>query len=71
MKQLLVIFTSLCVLVPVKAQDVLTLEECLRLGIENNLSLESSRNEIRKWRTYTERKVVQNSCLRLMPLPDQ
>lgn len=48
MKQLLVIFTSLCVLVPVKAQDVLTLEECLRLGIENNLFLESSRNEIRK-----------------------
>lgn len=48
MKQLLVIFTSLCGLVPVKAQDVLTLEECLRLGIENNLSLESSRNEIRK-----------------------
>lgn len=48
MKQLLVIFTSLCVLVPVKAQDVLTLEECLRLGIENNISLESSRNEIRK-----------------------
>ena len=48
MKQLLVIFTSLCVLVPVKAQDVLTLEECLRLGIENNLCLESSRNEIRK-----------------------
>lgn len=48
MKQLLVIFTSLCVLVPVKAQDILTLEECLRLGIENNLFLESSRNEIRK-----------------------
>lgn len=48
MKQLLVIFTSLCLFVPVKAQDVLTLEECLRLGIENNLSLESSRNEIRK-----------------------
>ena len=48
MKQLLVIFTSLCVLVPVKAQDFLTLEVCLRLGIENNLSLESSRNEIRK-----------------------
>lgn len=48
MKQLLVIFTSLCVLVPIKAQDVLTLEECLRLGIENNLFLESSRNEIRK-----------------------
>lgn len=33
---------------PVGAQEVLTLEECLRLGIENNLSLESSRNEVRK-----------------------
>lgn len=48
MKQLVVIFTSLCVLMPVGAQEVLTLEECLRLGIENNLSLESSRNEVRK-----------------------
>lgn len=33
---------------PAGAQDVLTLEECLRLGIENNLSLKSSRNEVRK-----------------------
>ena len=48
MKQLVVIFTSLCALMPVGAQEVLTLEECLRLGIENNLSLESSRNEVRK-----------------------
>lgn len=48
MKQLVVIFTSLCALMPVRAQEVLTLEECLRLGIENNLSLESSRNEVRK-----------------------
>ena len=58
MKQLLVIFTSLCVFVPVKAQDVLTLEECLRLGIENNLSLESSRNEIRKG----EHTLSENRC---------
>lgn len=48
MKQLVVIFTFLCALMPVGAQEVLTLEECLRLGIENNLSLESSRNEVRK-----------------------
>ena len=48
MKQLLVIFTCLCTLMPAGAQDVLTLEECLRLGIENNLSLKSSRNEVRK-----------------------
>lgn len=48
MKQLVVIFTSLCALMPVGAQEVLTLEECLRLGIENNLSLESSCNEVRK-----------------------
>ncbi len=48
MKQLLVIFTCLCTLMPAGAQDVLTLEECLRLGIENNLSLKSCRNEVRK-----------------------
>lgn len=49
MKQLVVIFTLvLCPFLHVKAQDVLTLEECLRLGIENNLLLESNRNEIRK-----------------------
>ena len=32
----------------VSAQKVLTLEECLRLGIENNLSLQSKQNDIRK-----------------------
>lgn len=30
------------------AQRTLTLEECLRIGIENNLSLAGSRNELRK-----------------------
>lgn len=48
MKQLVVILTSLFTCVPVLAQRTLTLEECLRIGIENNLSLAGSRNELRK-----------------------
>lgn len=49
MKQLVVIFSFIvCLFIDGKAQNVLTLEECLRLGIENNLLLESNRNEIRK-----------------------
>ena len=48
MKQLVVIFTLWLVWMPVGAQKTLTLEECLKLGIENNLSLEGSRNEMRK-----------------------
>lgn len=63
MKQLVVIFTFiLCPFIHVKAQDVLTLEECLRLGIENNLLLESSRNEIRKGK-YT----LSENRARLLP----
>ena len=30
------------------AQEVLTLEQCLKIGIENNLSLQTQRNEIKK-----------------------
>lgn len=48
MKQLVVIITSLFTLIPAFAQKTLTLEECLKIGIENNLSLEGSRNEMRK-----------------------
>lgn len=48
MKQLVVIFTLWLAWMPVGAQKTLTLEECLKLGIENNLSLEGSRNEMRK-----------------------
>lgn len=48
MKQLVVILTSLFTWIPVLAQRTLTLEECLRIGIENNLSLAGSRNEMRK-----------------------
>lgn len=48
MKQLVLIFTSMFAFVSTFAQKTLTLEECLRIGIENNLSLETSRNEMRK-----------------------
>lgn len=48
MKQLVVILTSLFTWIPVLAQRTLTLEECLQIGIENNLSLAGSRNEMRK-----------------------
>lgn len=48
MKQLVVILTSLFVWIPALAQRTLTLEECLKIGIENNLSLAGSRNELRK-----------------------
>lgn len=48
MKQLVVILTSLFTWIPALAQRTLTLEECLKIGIENNLSLAGSRNELRK-----------------------
>ena len=37
MKQLVVIFTSLCALMPVGAQEVLTLEECLEFIDDDEL----------------------------------
>ena len=37
MKQLLVIFTCLCTLMPAGAQDVLTLEECLEFIDDDEL----------------------------------
>ena len=48
MKRLLLTFAVTCSLFPLKAQEVLTLEQCLKIGIENNLSLEARRNDIRK-----------------------
>lgn len=48
MKQLVVILTSLLAWIPALAQRTLTLEECLKIGIESNLSLAGSRNELRK-----------------------
>ena len=49
MKKELFIFTLLGMLtLNGHAQETLTLEDCLRTGIENNLSLQGKRNEIRK-----------------------
>lgn len=48
MKRLLLNFAFACSLFPLGAQQVLTLEECLQIGIENNLTLQSKRNEIIK-----------------------
>lgn len=49
MRKLLFIFTMIgCVSQQISAQDILSLEECIEIGIENNLALQSKRNEIRK-----------------------
>ena len=51
MKRLLFIFSFFYLSVTSgSAQDTLTLENCLEMGIENNLSLQSKRNEIQKVR---------------------
>lgn len=49
MKRLLFLFSFFCLSATgVKAQDTLTLEDCLRIGIENNLSLETKRKNMQK-----------------------
>lgn len=49
MKRLLFIFAFFCsYVIGGSAQEILTLENCLRLGIENNLSLEGKRKDIQK-----------------------
>lgn len=51
MRRLLFIFSFFCL--PVASagvQDTLALEDCLKIGIENNLSLQSKRKEIQKGR---------------------
>lgn len=48
MRRLLFNIALACSLFPLKAQQVLTLEECLQTGIENNLTLQTRRNEIIK-----------------------
>ena len=51
MKRILFIFSFLYLTASAgSAQDTLTLDRCLETGIENNLSLQSKRNEIRKGR---------------------
>lgn len=49
MKKILFVFTVLCFAsVYAEGQKMLTLEDCLRMGIENNLSLQGKRNDIQK-----------------------
>ena len=48
MKRLLFTFAIACTLIPLKAQETLTLRQCLNMGIENNLQLKSKRNDIVK-----------------------
>ena len=49
MKRLLFIFTFFCLLaIHGGAQNILTLENCLRIGIENNLSLQGKRKAMQK-----------------------
>ncbi len=50
MKRFLFIFAFSAMLLHIGAQQTLTLEECLRLGIENNLSLKTAQNEVVKGR---------------------
>ena len=46
MKRLLFTFAIACALIPLNAQETLTLNQCLRMGIENNLQLQTKRNDI-------------------------
>ena len=48
MKRLLFTFAIACALIPLNAQETLTLNQCLRMGIENNLQLQTKRNDIVK-----------------------
>ena len=48
MKKLLFTFSLLLTMSSASAQKVLSLKDCLKIGIENNLSLKSSRNEVTK-----------------------
>lgn len=49
MKRLLFIFSLFCLsAISGNAQDTLTLENCLEIGVENNLSLQTKRKEVQK-----------------------
>ena len=50
MRKLLLFCALIGGMINVRAQETLTLEDCLRLGIENNLKLQTSRNEVLKAR---------------------
>ena len=62
MKRLLSTLAFACTLFTIKAQDTLTLEQCIRIGIENNLSLRTKRNDVMKG----EHSISENRA-RLLP----
>ena len=62
MRKLLFIFSLSCSFSALHAQEILTLEECLKIGIENNLDLQTKRNEINKGK-YT----ISENRARLLP----
>lgn len=62
MKRLLFTFAIACTLITLKAQETLTLRQCLNMGIENNLQLKSKRNDIVKG----EQSITENRA-KLLP----
>lgn len=69
MKKLLFIFSFLCLsAAQVYAQKTLTLKDCLEIGIENNLSLESKRKDMQKANMEFLR-IGQSCYLKSMGLP--
>lgn len=69
MRRLLFIFSFFCLPVAsAGAQDTLALEDCLKIGIENNLSLQSKRKEIQKGR-YGISENRHDCCPKSMVLP--
>lgn len=66
MKRLLFTFAIACALIPLNAQETLTLSQCLRMGIENNLQLQTRRNDIAKG-GHAITETVPNCCRRSTP----
>lgn len=68
MKRLLFIFSFFFLFVlrgNTQEVEILTLEDCLRIGIDNNLSLEGKRKEIQKV-NMAYLKTVRSCCRKLM-----
>ena len=48
MRIAIILLTAIGLCMPSQAQRKLTLQECLKIGIENNLSLKTAEGEIKK-----------------------
>lgn len=65
MKRLLFIFSFFFLFVlngKTQEVEILTLEDCLRIGIDNNLSLEGKRKEIQNEVSMAYLKTVRSCC---------